>query len=454
MVRIFSRAFRCVCPALLIVVFGSFDVPTLDAQEQPPPPLPPDRVAVIARVVQATALPANWNGPYADALVTNAWEPVHVEQGTLNAGTFFATQIVLRNHRFRKQAVVKPEALYFLVMRPWSEVVAEKPQMSTWQSYDDTESYKADPWFIESLREVAHDPKKYSAWKPRTAIGRDGWLFLALTQELGPGLSPEAARPAGAGTLMAQETLKKTQEFNDYLTSLGIRFVVAVAPNKSTIYPDRMAETIPEGALFPMALLKREYDAGGYTFPLIDLTPALLEARNRESRDLYFQRDTHWNDLGALTGISVINKTLAEWFPGQKIPGLDDYEIQTVALNQPNDLIDSMGINKRFLQPTTMFKHILRGGSSLKLESDKPGLKLYTKEGNGTATAYVRADSYVVNHEALIAEGFARTHVDITPRNPDALKNLIAEIKPDVVVYLYVERMFLRNPLRETPQEQ
>jgi alginate O-acetyltransferase complex protein AlgJ len=98
----------------------------------------------------------------------------------------------------------------------------------------------------------------------------------------------------------------------------GSEYLLVIPPNKETIYP----EFLPEWAHRPgvttgmdqlLAHLKTNS-----TVEILDLRPALREARKRER--VYLKTDTHWNQLGAFAGYQEMVRQLAAQLPGLPPP--------------------------------------------------------------------------------------------------------------------------------------
>ena len=134
---------------------------------------------------------------------------------------------------------------------------------------------------------------------PAVVAGRDGWLFYADDGALQDYVDE---KPFTHEELEAwRTTLQHTQ---DWLQARGIKYVFVMAPDKHVIYPE----------MFP-ASVRRLHDESrmdeliaylraNSTVNVLDLRPALLQAREHER--LYHRTDTHWNDRGAFVGYQQI----------------------------------------------------------------------------------------------------------------------------------------------------
>jgi alginate O-acetyltransferase complex protein AlgJ len=135
---------------------------------------------------------------------------------------------------------------------------------------------------------------------PRVIEGDDGWLYF------GDDVA-HLCRP--------QRTLDDTMARLDRLAraveSSGRRFVLVVAPDKSTIYPDALPETFAgqecsdrrRDAFWDTV---RETPPTGY----VDLRGPLEEEQRRSGAPVYRQTDTHWASGGAVVYARELGRAL------------------------------------------------------------------------------------------------------------------------------------------------
>jgi hypothetical protein len=96
---------------------------------------------------------------------------------------------------------------------------------------------------------------------------------------------------------------------NQYLKSQGITLLIVVAPNKATIYPDKLPAQIK---LQPTASRLDEL----ITYLEENNLPALRAARKEQ--DIYYKTDTHWSGYGALVAYTTIIEALESSYPELK----------------------------------------------------------------------------------------------------------------------------------------
>lgn len=127
--------------------------------------------------------------------------------------------------------------------------------------------------------------------------GRDGWLFYAddMTAKCHP-VQPLASTIAGLQALRAA------------VESSGRRFVLVIAPDKSTVYPQYLPASYPDqqcARQASSAFWSQVTNQAG----ALDLR-AGIQALARTA-PVYYSQDTHWDDLGALYMLRSVVEAIA-----------------------------------------------------------------------------------------------------------------------------------------------
>lgn len=146
----------------------------------------------------------------------------------------------------------------------------------------------------------------------QVVLGKDGWLYFAQTLDDYLGRNPLTDDQIGrlARTLALQQEI---------LSARGVVFLVALSPNKNTIYPEFMpSRLVPQSGEDNLDALQTAMTQAGVAYA--DLKAALLAARTE--RQTYHKLDTHWNNDGALTAYRTILAAVAGQLPGFEF---DDY---------------------------------------------------------------------------------------------------------------------------------
>lgn len=106
----------------------------------------------------------------------------------------------------------------------------------------------------------------------------------------------------------------------------GIKLYMVIAPNKTSVYPDYIPDTV-HGAAKTNADSVVEYLAKNSTVEVIDLRGAVKNARSEYGDDLFYNYDTHWNNHGGFVGYSEVMRHISQDFPGVYTHTKNDYTI-------------------------------------------------------------------------------------------------------------------------------
>ena len=130
--------------------------------------------------------------------------------------------------------------------------------------------------------------------------GSGDWLFL------------QDNLPNVTGGLVRRDTVKTYASFvcdmNRRLSARGTRMVFSMAPSPAAIYPESLPAWVPRGRPTAYDLILERTNACGVAS--VDLRPALLAAKAGGS--LYYHRDTHWTEKGALIAYDALVRALGK----------------------------------------------------------------------------------------------------------------------------------------------
>ena len=143
----------------------------------------------------------------------------------------------------------------------------------------------------------------------KVLLGNSGFLFLASEGSIESYLREKP--------FTAEELERVRTEFvrrQNWCTERGMIYLVVIAPDKHTIYPEMM----------PSGLVPRDNPARldqllcavntSNQVTILDLRPSLLGAK--AGGLLYDKTGTHWNDCGAFAASRAIVEHLSRFFPG------------------------------------------------------------------------------------------------------------------------------------------
>lgn len=272
-------------------------------------------------------------------------------------------------------------------------------------------------------------------------IGRDGWLF---TNTVGPNNLPYD------GVELQQRVdgwVNELARRREWLASRGIRYRVIVAPEKSSVYPEFLPESIRRHPPHDFAALLRER-LGDL---IIDPLDAILSAK-RDTPQLYFQRDTHWTDAGTHVAYRLLENCFKEDLPGFRAKPWDRFQIRpwhtpicdlARALGRPAEQCgEDMLI---YDLPNDPYHRIPDDPILTELDRMPNRLKhiepLVMEAPSGVGRVLFLHDSFGHNLKRMLASDCRRLVCGGTYGFPEAV---VAAEKPDLVLQLMVARSVIQ----------
>ncbi|MCW2635566.1 MAG: hypothetical protein JWQ99_1933 [Blastococcus sp.] len=268
---------------------------------------------------------------------------------------------------------------------------------------------------------------------PRVIEGEDGWLYFG-------GDVSNLCVPVHS----VADTMDRLDRLARMVEDSGRRFVLTVAPDKASIFPDRLPETFL-GSGCTAERRGQFWDAiranppAGY----VDLRDPLLAEQERTGEPIYRQTDTHWAPRGAGIYVTELARALdPSLLDTTKI--VESGEISREGdlgkmIGRPNvDRFAGVGVERPGVVPT--------GRESLEL----PAMSLTTpvRSTNRTTGAplfqprtLLLGDSFSNSSRGLLGPLFADIsvlHNEVASSSPQISADAMADA--DVVIYEIVER--------------
>ncbi len=274
-------------------------------------------------------------------------------------------------------------------------------------------------------------------------LGRDGWLF---TNTIGPFNLPPP--PAEAERRLAgwADALRARR---DWLAARGIRYVVLVAPDKSSIYPEFLPDFARRHPPPDYGALLRERLGDEF---ILDPTDAIVAAKPTTPH-LYFRLDTHWTDAGAFPAYRALGDRLARARPGFRAKPIERFR------HRPNvteecDLAKALGRPPERLAEAMTNYHV-DDDPYLPRPDDPIVAQLRARDDRlahiepaameapfGVGRAVYLHDSFGHNLKRMLASDFRRLVCAGTYGFP---MDVIDAEKPDVVIQLFVARAMMQR---------
>lgn len=265
-------------------------------------------------------------------------------------------------------------------------------------------------------------------------IGQDGWLFAS---------EPFVRRVSRGKDLFSLDEMKLIQKNLEKLTKisnkLGAKFYLFLPPLKHSIYPEKLPSSMSRGEYNKLMQLT-EYLSLNSSVNMINVYPTLMN--KKDSVDVFYQSDIHWNQLGGFFAYQKLIKELNNSYPNIGAPKtLQDYSISE-SRQFNGDLVQRLNIYDKFsrkvysMQPSYQkqagpqlievpkYKEAKYSSFNSPKLSEKPRLLMYRDSYN----------EYMFNHiaEHFSYYGMAWTRTISFER--------IKEVEPDIVVFEMMER--------------
>ncbi len=278
---------------------------------------------------------------------------------------------------------------------------------------------------------------------PKVLIGKDDWLYLADEH--------------GVEDVRNEQpfTEAELRGWGDYLIALheyakqrGIRFLLTIPPNKQTIYPEHLPSWVtkigPVSRLDQLAQYLQQHSDVNF----VDLRPVLLAKKSAAL--LYYQTDTHWNQLGMFYGYERIAERLHTMYPALPLLRPTDFEVRH--LNSiGGDLVrmllgsEQFGRDEEISLIPRIPRRALIHDETASLGAGAIANSLLTSECEGAPVprAVVYRDSFFKHVVPILAEQFVHavfiwgTEVDYA---------LLEREHPNLIIFEMIERHLFADP--------
>ena len=284
--------------------------------------------------------------------------------------------------------------------------------------------------------------------------GLDGWYFYTADHVL------EDFR---GETPLSREQLEQWLNLQEkkahWLNQQGIRYILAAAPDKHSIYP----EYLTENAMAVKGVSRFEQMQAAlnqHPLPyLVDLHSAIRQGKGE--KNLYYKNDTHWNMRGSYLAFQAIFNRITGMFPTKTFktsfsftddaPGTNGnpghYGDLARMLMKEKELAETSPRPQKIehcVYPLPFIYHLSN------ITSD-PGRPSFVKGCNqAELTAVVFRDSFLIALEPFLSANFKKVVYLWKEYDQKNIEEIMTSFKPDIVIEITVER-FLFNSVVPSP---
>ena len=270
--------------------------------------------------------------------------------------------------------------------------------------------------------------------------GMDGWLFGAEDGALSMhrGLDPFTSGEAKAWIRAVSELQRRAE-------ARGARFVVLIAPNKHTVYPELLSNHPRRlGGLSRLETLETLAAANGIR--LVSPRRRLLQEKQR--RQMYYRTDTHWTSGGAFVAYRQLMEGLQA--AGMQLKVVSEDRLESTEVQHTGDLYGLLGVENG--EPETVERRSVREPRAVAEVTDLHALdwedfpaKSWRMEGPAKPSLLVIGDSYFYVMAPFLRESFG-TVTFVHHRLGHPPLEALRTGDYDVVLLMMVER-FLTYPM-------
>ena len=243
-------------------------------------------------------------------------------------------------------------------------------------------------------------------------LGKEDWLFYKSTEDGDPISYYQGTNHYDEATMQTIAD-KLTNERNQF-TNYGIDFYILSIPNKSSVYPEYMPDTIERKDTTSRTDLLMKYLEENTDLNVVDAKPTLVKAKKK--KPVYYKSDTHFNQIGAFLTVQALKDKI-----DGKTDSLKNVKFDKVMNNYSGDLACLCDMQDTF-------------NDDIQYQLDASTVNTKIKSNK---RILVIGDSFSEVMQSIMSQYFAEVKtVNIWSFEP----SLLDEYKPDVVVWEHAER--------------
>ncbi len=284
----------------------------------------------------------------------------------------------------------------------------------------------------------------------KVLVGKEGWFFYANPED-GNALEDYRNNDPLTEDELAAWQADLEQKYH-WLQARGITYLFVIAPNKHTIYPEYLPETVTKVGQQSRADQLVAHLAAHTEVPVLDLRPVLLAAKGSGPL-LYDKTSTHWNAWGANIAQHAIAAALAAKTPAIRPMRYAATDFREQVGGGDEDLVVMMSVGHMFSHPSPVLTAALPACETQILgnepnvpRSQQPFQTICPNTGPsagpnaGSVDAVIFRDSFFIFLQPYISTYFHRATYIWTQPDFATLQAYVEEMQPQVVIEERAER--------------
>ncbi|MDR3616104.1 MAG: hypothetical protein P4L53_21275 [Candidatus Obscuribacterales bacterium] len=265
---------------------------------------------------------------------------------------------------------------------------------------------------------------------PLVVLGKNGWMFY-FTENL--------ATNDAFNVQQLQNWTQLVQSRHDFLAEHGIKYILMIVPEKGTIEPELLSDSLQNLPRASRYKQLRDYLPGHSNTETVDLLPVF--EKDKDKPRLYYKTDSHWTDTGAMLAGNALANKLKPSFPDVSSNLFN--HLKFVERDMSGDLAKMLNLQGIIFEPSSSLDHsdltaVASSGRPDVFENHLIKSEAETVSRNKSLpTAFVLHDSFTLGLQPFLSEFFSKAKFHWYQALP--IQEVIA-YHPDVVIQEMAER--------------
>lgn len=227
----------------------------------------------------------------------------------------------------------------------------------------------------------------------------------------------------------------------DFYAKRGIKYVIFVAPNKENIYSEFMPERMRRIWKSDVSRMDKavEYLKKHTKAEIVNAKPAMVKAKSMVAQNLYFKKDTHWNNVGGYVGFEQLAAALRRQGARVSAPSVTRLHIGKGTLRD-------MDMEAGAKEWTYEVGYREKLNSACAADERNELISVCRTPGTGNPQKLlVWTDSFAAALQPYLNKSFGTVFYSTAGlKKLSEIEKIVDETKPDLVVDELVERYFSR----------